>query len=83
MGVRCIEDVYLNPNQGYKDSGKKVFTKGKWYKTRHANIKVGNPYEPNVVRVLRAKNDLEQQHIIKHCTEGADNSFYEKHFKEE
>ncbi|SEG56095.1 hypothetical protein SAMN04487919_1133 [Bacillus sp. ok061] len=81
MKVICIKDVIMNTDEkNGKYSGKQAFTKGKLYKARHHTTTLEDPRTP--VKVLRANNDLNDLHIIKHCYEGADNAFFKKHFLE-
>ncbi|AMR06457.1 hypothetical protein P4V72_05785 [Bacillus thuringiensis] len=81
MKVICTKDVVMNTNEKYgKYSGKRVFTKGKLYKARHHTTTLEDPWTP--VKVLRATNDFNDRHIIKHCYEGANNTFFENHFLE-
>ncbi|MED3539321.1 hypothetical protein ABEX53_32865 [Bacillus toyonensis] len=81
MKVICIEDIYMNPDKekGGKHAGERVFTKGNVYSTRHYTTTINDPWTPR--KVLRAKNDFNEQHIIKHCYENADNTFFETHFR--
>lgn len=50
------------------------------YKARHHTTILEDLWTP--VKVLRATNDFNDLHIIKHCCEGAKNEFFENHFLE-
>lgn len=79
MKVICIKDVIMKTDKKHgKYSGKQVFTKGKLYKARHHTTTLEDPWTP--VKVLRATNDFNELHIIRHCYEGADNTFFKNHF---
>ncbi|GAB6458175.1 hypothetical protein bcgnr5390_09900 [Bacillus luti] len=82
MIVLCIEDVFMNSDveKCGKVAGKQAFTKGKEYKARRFATTLEDPYK--LTELLRVTNDFGERHSIKICEEGADNSFFHKHFQE-
>ncbi|MBK5492203.1 MULTISPECIES: hypothetical protein [Bacillus] len=81
MKVICIEDAYMNPDKekGGKHAGKRAFTKGQIYHARHYTTTFEDPW--TLLKALRVTNDFNERHIIRRCYKGADNTFFETHFR--
>jgi hypothetical protein len=70
--VLCIEDVFM------REDSTKAFTKGNIYKCYRTKLKHMYDYK----RVVCAKNDMNQRHVIKELDSDRLDEFYNTSFKE-
>jgi hypothetical protein len=74
--VECLEDVFVINETKEKQKGQPAFVKGNVYRTYRWNMPDGYGFK----RVTCAKNEFGERHIIKDH-KGAEDEFYNKHFK--
>lgn len=79
MKLKCIKSLEMKGENVKKPYI--AFTEGKEYNARKGSMKGTNEDPYAVIRVLRARNEKGESHIIKNLESDELDDFFNKHFK--